>query len=349
MLKKQEINTGRNLFIDMVRGIAIILVCFAHCIQYGSGAEIIDSLDFFQNRIYIAIYSFHMPLLVVISGYLFWKSMQKLDSFWVCVKTRFIQLIIPVISWNTIRWILSMVTGKNAWSKEMLLKWFNMFFTEFWFLWAIFWCALIVYLVSTYCRDHIGIYVLLFGVFLFLPDVLNMEYYKFMYPFFVGAYLVHKKGILERLGKEWKKILVAISGVAWICLLYFYNQECYIYISGVSVLGKNILNQIGIDLYRTLIGVVGSIFIIGMIYVIYSVNMQSVNRMLAYIGKNTVAVYIVSSYINSLILMRFTAALENYNYIYNLFQTVMILLVCLTFSYICKKIPLFNTLLLGGR
>lgn len=29
----------RSILVDMIKGIAIILVCYGHCIQYGSGLE----------------------------------------------------------------------------------------------------------------------------------------------------------------------------------------------------------------------------------------------------------------------------------------------------------------------
>ena len=48
----------RNLMIDIVKGIATLLVVWGHFIQFSMwGAE-----AFFENEVFIIIYSFHMPL-----------------------------------------------------------------------------------------------------------------------------------------------------------------------------------------------------------------------------------------------------------------------------------------------
>ena len=46
---------SRNIYLDIVKGIAIILVVFGHNIQYGSFE--CNNGDFFENPLFIAIYS----------------------------------------------------------------------------------------------------------------------------------------------------------------------------------------------------------------------------------------------------------------------------------------------------
>ena len=60
-------------FINLLRGIAIFLMLWGHCIQYCCG----EQFDFFENDLFKAIYSFHMPLFMTISGYLFFFSASK--------------------------------------------------------------------------------------------------------------------------------------------------------------------------------------------------------------------------------------------------------------------------------
>ena len=48
----------------------IILVIIGHSIQYGSGSNFIEKQMFFNNYLFKFIYSFHMPLFIMISGYL---------------------------------------------------------------------------------------------------------------------------------------------------------------------------------------------------------------------------------------------------------------------------------------
>ena len=65
----------RNEFIDILKGYAIILVVLGHSLQYGCG--LLPNNQFFSNNIFKIIYTFHMPLFVLISGYLFYFSEKK--------------------------------------------------------------------------------------------------------------------------------------------------------------------------------------------------------------------------------------------------------------------------------
>ena len=55
---------ARIKYWDLLKGIAIFLVVWGHTIQYGGSGSI-----FFDNKAFIFIYSFHMPLFLLISGY----------------------------------------------------------------------------------------------------------------------------------------------------------------------------------------------------------------------------------------------------------------------------------------
>ena len=63
---KQNEAVQRIGYLDMVRGLATFLVIWGHAIQYG-GSE----ADFFQNKLFIFIYSFPMPLFLLISAVIF--------------------------------------------------------------------------------------------------------------------------------------------------------------------------------------------------------------------------------------------------------------------------------------
>ena len=67
----------RNINIDLSKGILIILVVLGHSIQYAIGSEWLTSQKFYDDIIFRAIYSYHMPLFMMISGYLFYNSNKK--------------------------------------------------------------------------------------------------------------------------------------------------------------------------------------------------------------------------------------------------------------------------------
>lgn len=83
----------RIIALDYLKGIAIFLVVWCHCIQYFLG-------ETFDNTFYSIIYSFHMPLFMIISGYL---SSTKTDGSIITLAVgKFRRLIIPNISWGSI-------------------------------------------------------------------------------------------------------------------------------------------------------------------------------------------------------------------------------------------------------
>lgn len=66
----------RNLYLDILKAICIVFVIVGHCIQFGSGNEYYLEEAYFENPMFIFIYSFHMPLFALISGYLFSYSLR---------------------------------------------------------------------------------------------------------------------------------------------------------------------------------------------------------------------------------------------------------------------------------
>lgn len=75
---------SRNIYFDILKGIAIILVAYGHVLQtFNSNWE--------SSIIGKTIYAFHMPLFMLISGYFFYPSVKKTD-YNHFIKKRFIHL-----------------------------------------------------------------------------------------------------------------------------------------------------------------------------------------------------------------------------------------------------------------
>ncbi len=68
----------RNATLDCVKGLAIFLVVWGHCIQFLFSDV---SQSYFQNPVFKFIYTFHMPLFMAVSGYLFSDSERKYSGF----------------------------------------------------------------------------------------------------------------------------------------------------------------------------------------------------------------------------------------------------------------------------
>ena len=107
----------RNSYLDFVRGIAIYCVLWGHCIQYG----MVNGGNFFENPIFKFIYSFHMPMFMLISGYLFYDS-AKTKNISKLLVTRLWSLGIPLFVWGCVpkilKWILTINKLEHSSLKE---------------------------------------------------------------------------------------------------------------------------------------------------------------------------------------------------------------------------------------
>jgi len=84
----------RLLYIDRLKGIAIILVVCGHFIQY-------NVADFKHNDLYSFIYSFHMPLFMFISGYVAQKttSIKIFENYAGFLGKKALGLLLPFFAW----------------------------------------------------------------------------------------------------------------------------------------------------------------------------------------------------------------------------------------------------------
>lgn len=340
----------RNELIDILKAIAIILLILGHSIQGGSGNEYLLNNLFFDNYLFKFIYSFHMPLFMLISGYLFYNSTIKYS--WVHnIKSRITTLLIPIAAWSIISFTIRVI-GENNFSVVYLIKtYIGLMINNLWFLWAILYCSVVVIIVKKFFRDSVYLYLFGFILSLMIPDILGSASYKFMYPFFIIGYFVNKNH--DKLVEITKKVnsqmmWLIISGIPFFILLLFYNWNSYIYTTGYYIFKGNPLQQLVIDIYRMIIGLLGSMFVITLIKLIKQKLPNNCNKYMALIGKNSLGIYVMSGYLFE-ILKRITYNLSNINYGIMIAETIIIVTLSLLCTMIIKKVKVLNVLLLGGR
>lgn len=346
-------NGNRSIFLDIVKGFSIFCVIFGHCIQYGSGNYVLRSELFFDNVIFKVIYSFHMPLFMLVSGYLFAYSVEK-RTWAELLRNRVNSLLIPIFTWSVIPLVVK--TTEQAASNQMIgfMYILNTYITttisNLWFLWAVFWCSTAVIFVRQCFNDSKWVY---FGGWLLtfiIPDVFGLHLYKFMYPFFIAGYLYNKEGGISKLKTIYENnVVLLLMAVVYAVLLLFYNRDAYIYTTGYSLLCETPLKQLGIDLYRCCIGFIGSAFVLLMIYRFFPVFNGAVKRTIGYLGANTLGIYIISNYLFSYVVARVTSNLPQINYAITVIEAVVVLTVSLSITSGLKKCKLLNQLLFGGR
>lgn len=360
---------NRNHYLDILRGLAVFLMVFGHCIQYGNGTDLIESSGFFNNTLFALIYSFHMPLFMMLSGYLFFYTVRKCKNHETFIRNRFQRIILPIIGWQTVHYLIraiSMTIDKEPITIYFIYLYVRSWFTDIWFLLAILYCSIIVYLVRRYAKDSVIIYIVLMAFTFVTRDyfVANLSLYKYMYPCFVSGYLyaVHAdnvKWLLEKISLEkW----FGIAAISYAILFLFWDIDAYIYVSGHTLLGReNMIRQFLIDCYRLLIGFVGSFMMMLAVKLLYdwkpTAKMISVKvrqgidycqSLLEKIGKESLCIYLLSSEMVHLILEDYSDYFH-FSYLGTLIETIILIFVCYWISVGIGKVSWLNQFLLGGR
>lgn len=337
----------RNHKIDILRAYAIITVIIGHSIQFGQG----PSPSFFEDYVFKFIYSFHMPLFMLLSGYLFYLTLNR-HSFSSNVCSRFTTLFVPIIMWNIFPFIMQIYHNPPATVYYLPKIYLSTMIRNSWFLWAIFYCSFVVLIVNRFFKDRIFIYILGLLLTFIIPDSYNLALYKFMYPYFMIGYFYHKhcKKITDKnVSPQMHTVLSCAAVMIFVILLCFFNHDSYIYTTGYTLAGKEVMKQLSIDIYRFAIGLVGSITMIIFASQIYNKLNDAFIKILSTIGANSLGIYMVSGIIFEYALPGLTNNVSGIHYLLAALESIIILALSLLFSLCLKKCSITNVLFLGGR
>lgn len=101
-------DNNRLIYLDYIKGIAVILVVFGHCSEIYSLSKIICS--------------FHMPLFFLISGYLIaYKDIAR-SGFFDFLKKKFIRIMGPYFAFEIANFIISFILLKSGASDSFVMK-----------------------------------------------------------------------------------------------------------------------------------------------------------------------------------------------------------------------------------
>ena len=280
----------RLAFFDALKLFAIYLVIWGHCINWyrlGQGEN---------DVIYRIIYSFHMPLFMMISGYFSYSSIfLPARSFF---KKKFRTLIYPCISWGVILWIIVEPThsfhyGHNRYSFLGLFEDFY-WLSDFWFLKSCFLCYCLLYLFA-HSRIKKKIWV---PVSLILSQACSPFSITFLYPCFLIGWLIKDN-------EKYKTVLLKHSFLLFILfciLLYFWDFNSWQKSHGLSsnILNSEIETIIGTEgfrLFRLFIGIIGSLSVISLFHYIFNTKILRSSTLYCKWGAYTLETYIFQSII----------------------------------------------------
>lgn len=272
---------------DFVKFLAIFLVLWGHSIQYLSDG------DYWDKPVYRFIYSFHMPLFMMVVGF-FAANLYK-SSFREMFVKKFRQLILPSITFGAIL----MVQDKFIYPGEG--RYSNAFLYSIWFLKSAFACALLYWIATSNKKFYwFGIVTsLIFALFWepmagtfnanilqFIPDTKLAN----MYPCFAAGVLLKR---FYSSFKEKQSTIVLISIIVFLGLYVFWDSSFFTVKPAIPSLEWHYW-------YRLAIGIFGSMAVIAIAELVADYykdkNSKWFNSMCKW-GSATLGIYCVQTFL----------------------------------------------------
>lgn len=354
----KRVDIKRDSYLDFLKGILIILVCFGHCIQYGSGREYFINETYFDNIIFKIIYSFHMPLFMAVSGLLLGNSYKRYSTKEL-VSRRLLSILLPIFAWNTVSFICESVFSHAKVNSGLIFEYIKFLLRNIWFLWAVaIWTSFVI-TINTIIHRRAIVYSIYFVVFIALFFIPEPEYihwvaeYKFMFTFFIIGYEISPYYFGNKISLP--RLVIVFCGALWGVLLIFYNRDSYIYTTGYLLLsgGKVNSSQLIIDLYRWIVAIIGSLFVAVILRWIYnSIGFRggTLNKnILCELGKASMAIYIVSERFLNPLLLNVTDKMKIHSLIVNIIETIIVIIFSYAIYFLLRKNALLRKGFLGGR
>jgi len=337
----------RNLFFDIIKGIAIILMVLGHSIEFGGGLVYRDSGDYFNNPLFLFIYSFHMPLFMMVSGYFYYYTASRRDSVSI-LKNKLRTLLIPILFFTLFNAILAFHSPYSI--KGFVLDYIQRLPNTLWFLWNLLIFTGIKLIQSKMKLDNIFVDIVIAILLCCLPNQPLGSFLAYMYPFFCIGYYVNKKSYMTLFEHNIIQVMVT-SIIVFVIMLCFFNSEYLVYKSGTCFFSDNsFVNQCWYNLFRVLIGIVGAISIASVVkFLELKVKAEmNIGKGLAYFGVVSMGIYCFQD-IALCLYHHFTRDIAQPNIISWTCAFVVIFLMCLIMTLVTRRIKLLNVLLLGGR
>lgn len=271
-------SNSRNIFMDCLKGYAIYLVVLGHAIQT-------FDTDWKTNPLSIAIYMFHMPLFIAISGYFSYSSITH-TRFRILLKRRFVQIMVPSLTMGIIN-VLLIGGGKFVCHKPMDVLYFtNLLFTGMWFLTALYVLTVLGSIIHKCFKGGICYYVMWFAIYLIiclLPNVWVVNNVEFLLPFYVVGIMTRK--IMWNHLPLW---LVVIGVCVFSISFLHYDFDCSMY--AMDGIGFGV-DYVLLTLFRFTCGISG--IIVSIMIVKVAVKFSLIKNVIAMLGTVTLPIYVM--------------------------------------------------------
>lgn len=293
----------RDKSFDLVKFLAIFLVLYGHCEQH------LLSGHPYESKIYLFIYSFHMPLFMMVSGYFSHSIMNSMGGVKSVLIQKSRQLLIPCITWTGILLITRYLLGDELNADTVIRH-------DYWFLKSLFTCTIATYIMVRIPKPYKVVYII-GSIYLLQVSLWRMQD---MYPCFLIGYML--KYIFVQLKQ--KRLLTMVVCLFVYCILSSIYLDSTFFHREVSLLPYYI-KQFAI----LSIGLSGSIYIV----LLSTFFADKISDKIIIIGTKTLEIYLLQALILEICLMHFVK-LDSLNFF---------IVHCCIFPLICICIIVLST------
>ena len=246
----------RDVLPDLLKALLILSVLLQHSATALKMGQHIGAGNWTN---WLSANPFNMPLFMAICGYYFYYSAKR-RSLAELLESKLLMLFVPCATWFAVgKAVRQVVYGLHVdWLGWPL---------NLWFLWS----AMICMLLGSIChyafrRVEGWMMALLCGLLCLLPfDPYNVAY---MFPFFAMGYTVCKHNLVSK-ARPWMGWAALAAYIGLHCLI---TKESSVWISHSYLFGERPVEvQLGLNAYRLLIGVAGSIAFCYIVKHVYSI------------------------------------------------------------------------------
>ena len=324
----------RILHLDWSKLLTIYLVILGHVIG------MLDPGLLIGGDLVRFIYTFHMPLFVLLSGYFVNSAYSKPFSSFVSGKAK--QLLLPTISCTIIVCVYLYLFRETA-------NYRNEVIGNSWFLKVLFIYFVLTYVLKkTRIDDWILFIVSCFFLFL-IPHGYSLQL-NLLYPYFWGGLFLRKYDILGKLTSSINYLVVVI--IVFFCLyIYQCKNNIPIYI---PITIETLFNQWNLILFRYLIGFLGCLAVIlsvAFFYKQFNDNNWIING--AKYGQKTLGVYVLQTILVINVFPDVVHMNIRSEFLLNLIVapivSLIFLILCLLLIHVLSKNKMLDLFLFGGQ
>lgn len=325
-------NKIRDPFFDIIKASAIYLVILGHvfleCFNYSKFKDGVYSNDFFN-----VIYSFHMPLFMLISGYFFYRINDPLLEI---IKSKFKQLIIPTITFGSIHCLLLFFITKEFFP--------HLIFLDYWYCKSLFICIIIY--VCFYKILKKKLLASIIPIIIIIYFGLGTRYWlPMMYPFFCFGTVLRKCNLKTIFNYKLMLLYVALYVIFYICNRNDIDKYLF---STIFVNIKFYSSTIYYLLIKYSLAILGCLSFMSILYNIS--KLCRFHRLVEVIGMKTLPIYLLQGIILETLIKNYT----NISYNKSLMQCIIscvcsfiILIICYFINRKLERYKFYKTYFIG--